>query len=319
MKKMTQCIRLYCPRLCESADFDADLNRLRHCARKKYLPHAIPEKHLLEWLGLHSSSGIPAATFSAPFEPLPAQQYWMRADPVHWEVTMDGIYMMPPEVLKISRQEAEALKLEINSLIQKDDLVLYAPHPYRWYLSLPKRAQIETSPLSQTVGAEISRYIFSGPEADQWRAWLTEIQMMLEQSTVNQQRIANGHPSINSLWLWGEGYTFDVRSKQTWHVLGCDPFAQGLAHQAKHIYSDLEENYNKLTTQAPFICLVYPPIDRDHDWEAFKMNWLMPITRDFKQGHMKQLEIYLGEDTVYTLKSTVWTRWRSVFSRRRKL
>ncbi len=137
--------------------------------------------------------------------------YWLCADPVHLRPDRSHLILFGPEPLAIQQAEADALVQSFNALYQADGWQLFAPTPDRWYLRIPDAPHIQTTPLSQVIGRDIDAHLPSGPEARRWHGLLNEVQMLLHSHTVNEQRLAQGQPAINSLWLWGGGFLPDVQ------------------------------------------------------------------------------------------------------------
>jgi len=69
----------------------------------------------------------------------------------------------------------------------------------------------------------------AGNEALLWQRLLTEIQMILHNHPVNQQRQRQGYKAINNVWLWGEGI-LPTTKKVAWQkVIGDTVLSQGIA------------------------------------------------------------------------------------------
>lgn len=159
--------------------------------------------------------------------------YLMHADPVHLRADRDQLRLFDAAHLGISRDEADALVAEINALIATDGLRLVAPQADRWYLELPEWPRLETDPLEVVNGHTIDRFLPTGPDAAHWAALMTEVQMLLFQSSVNLGRERRGRPMVNGLWLSGAGQWQALATPCGWQRLYSGaPLARGLAEAA---------------------------------------------------------------------------------------
>ncbi|HSG90830.1 MAG TPA: hypothetical protein VLA56_16555, partial [Pseudomonadales bacterium] len=62
-------------------------------------------------------------------------------------------------------------------------------------------------------GCDPGDYLPAGPDAGGFQTLLSEVQMTLHASPVNQRREALGLPVINSLWIWGGGVAPEVHAR----------------------------------------------------------------------------------------------------------
>jgi hypothetical protein len=73
-----------------------------------------------------------------------------------------------------------------------------------------------------------------GADAASWRTRLNDVQMLLHDHVVNEERESAGKLPINSIWPWGGGRLQDAAPSPFNAVWSTDPLASGLA-QAAHI------------------------------------------------------------------------------------
>jgi hypothetical protein len=70
-------------------------------------------------------------------------------------------------------------------------------------------------PLS-VLGKSINPFIEQSRAVLPWYQLLNEIQMFMHQHPLNQQRLQQGQPSINSLWAWGAGAPPALARRPAW-------------------------------------------------------------------------------------------------------
>jgi hypothetical protein len=166
-----------------------------------------------------------------------AQGYWLRADPVTMEAGHDAVVIVDHAGFKISSEEAQQLTEEINHHFAQDRAQahwqLIALTPNRWYLRLPHKPDIRTYPLSVVQGRPINQCLPFGQQAKIWHTWLTEMQMLLHNSPVNQTREMRGELPINSLWIWGGGTLPEVPANTWAQLWSNEPLSLGLAKLSK--------------------------------------------------------------------------------------
>lgn len=179
------------------------------------------------------------ATASAPYARAADDPGWDRsgvvlhADPVHLRPDRDQLRLFDARHLGISQAEADALVQEVNAHLADDGLRLVAPVASRWYLELTEQPRIETHPLEAVIGRHIDGFLPTGDDARAWAALMTELQMLLFQSSVNQVRQERGRPAVNALWISGVGRWRTLENEQGWSRLCADQaLARGLGTAA---------------------------------------------------------------------------------------
>ncbi|GMQ97388.1 MAG: hypothetical protein BMS9Abin15_1105 [Gammaproteobacteria bacterium] len=155
--------------------------------------------------------------------------WWIRADPVHLAPHGDSLILSGGDGLVISQEEADQLVVEILDVFLADGWVLKAPRPDRWYLQLVEVPDMQTTPVANVAGRDISPALPTGKEGKQWHTVLNELQIMLHTSAVNVEREAKGLPAINGLWLWGGGRLPTLKENNWVKYWGQDAVGTALA------------------------------------------------------------------------------------------
>jgi hypothetical protein len=148
----------------------------------------------------------------------PGNDYWLRADPVHFAARRDRITLLDAGLLNPRAEDAAEFAALLNRHFTGDQLVFQAPHPARWYLKVPGTPRLSTHELSLSAGRDVATLMPTGEDSPRWRRVLTEVQMLLHDHTLNQQREARGELPINSIWLWGGGRRPAVSGRHFTHV-----------------------------------------------------------------------------------------------------
>lgn len=160
---------------------------------------------------------------------VPAEGFWLRADPVHLRADQSRLILFDAAALSIDAAEAAALAASFNAFYAGQDWRLEALHPQRGYLQLPGPAAIRTSPPALVRAHHIDPFLPQGADAPFWHCVMNEVQMLFHAHPVNRAREAAGTPAINSLWFWGAGVCPAPPAVAWTRVRGDEPLGRGLA------------------------------------------------------------------------------------------
>ncbi len=163
----------------------------------------------------------------------PSQDYWLRADPVYMRTGNDRVTMMGNDFLELTRQEVNELSSDLNPLFHSYGLQLDVTETKRWYLRLAEDPSLYWHALGDVAGHDIHHYLPASSKnplsARLWRRILNEAQMILHDSSVNQQRVIRGDLPVNSLWFWGGGVLPQIHRNPFAQVWSNQPLVLGLA------------------------------------------------------------------------------------------
>lgn len=179
------------------------------------------------------------ATASGPFARAADDPSWGRqgcvaqADPVHLRPDRDQLRLFDARHLGLAQEEADALVAELNEHLAGEAMRLVAPTASRWYLELPEPSLLDALPLDRVAGRSVKHLSPQGSDARRWAAIMTEVQMLLFGSAVNQARQASARPAVNGIWISGAGTWRPLENAQGWTRL-CSgrALARGLAEAA---------------------------------------------------------------------------------------
>lgn len=255
-----------------------------------------------------------------------SKEFWMRADPVHLRIEQNHIMLADNQVFEISRNEAEQLAQDLNSIIRNNNSELLVMHSSRWYLRLAQMPHIRTSTLGQVTCRNINHFLPSGNDSMMWRKLMNEIQMLLHEHPVNRARESRGELSINSLWFWGGGYPAESLQSAYSQIWSNHDFTHALAMASRTPHAGLPPSLDvwiksepKKTHLIVLDTLHAAAKYRDaYGWrealKAIERNWLLPIHEALKHGHINQLTLSTTNENClqnFTLTRTdLWKFWR---------
>lgn len=258
-----------------------------------------------------------------------ADDWYLRADPIHLRAELTTLGLLDASALSLSRAEAEAFAGEINAYYHGEGWRLEVAHPQRWYVRLPRAQRLTTHTLSVATGAdELSALLPEGEEAKCWRQRLNEIQMLLHGSSVNEVRQARGELPVNGVWFWGGGRLPPV-PKVVWQRLWSrDSLSEalagyvGIAHQARPetaaqwLHQAAPAQHLVVLEQGDALC-------RRFDLEGWRTylaeldrDWCLPLFEALRQRRLHRLTLLTETGRGFRLTSSLLRRfWR----RRRSL
>jgi hypothetical protein len=252
----------------------------------------------------------------------PGKDFWVRADPVHLQVNRDQLTLTVPDKLSISEAEASTLVAALNRHFSADQFTFLAAEPDRWYLRTPRPARIVTHGLSRVAGRDIDRLLPEGEEKLAWHRLFNEIQMVLHDHQVNEEREVRGAPPINSLWFSGGGILpraqTDFRA-----VIASSALARGLSNLADIPVTPVAEGIAEFNAEHVLIelraaeaaSMRLDPAVWKHSIEVMDQTWFAPMLTALRSGRIRRLVIATvaeGRELRWSVnrKQLFWRVWR---------
>lgn len=160
---------------------------------------------------------------------------WLRADPVHVRADLNAVRMLAWGNLQVDEAQAQALLKPLKLLFGDAGFPISAPVPERWYLMMPRESRLPAfvDP-EEVLGDEIHDLLPQGDAGRRWRQLLNEAQIVLHNHPVNERRLEQGLPAVNSLWFWGGGMLPDQVVIEATKVFTREVGLGALATQAGH-------------------------------------------------------------------------------------
>ena len=256
------------------------------------------------------------------------ERWWVRADPVHLRVDTTHARLFGAYALDLQADESAALIERLHGLFADDGLVFEAPAPARWYIGCPRAPDLRAVTPDRVAGRNVDAFMPEGRDARAWRAWLNEVQMLLHDAPVNQDRERRGALPVNSVWLWGGGQCPAV-SVGPERVYADEPVAVGLARLAGIAgeptgaapWTGAWPAGNTLAVDARAVePLVHGEIET---WleclAALERDRFVPLARGLRQGDLDTLTIAVGDGRRFRVtrpglrrfwrRNRPWTDW----------
>lgn len=250
----------------------------------------------------------------------PGHDEWLCLDPVHLRLHEWAVIPDDPATLQLTAEEDAALRDAVTPLFAGfGDLVATAPG--RWHLRLAQPAAIETRPLPAAVGRAVEPALPGGPQGEEWRRRLAEVQPLLHAHRVNHQRIKEGRSTVNHLWPWGGGYLPQRAARNFDHVWTDDPVLKGLAMLAGADVAATPVRFSAATDRvlARLDGLVAASASLDAmAWRAelarLEADWFAPAIDTVRRGVSRRLTFVAGGND-RAIRATasgadLWCLWR---------
>jgi hypothetical protein len=146
---------------------------------------------------------------------------WGQLTPVHWLVGSDHISLLDPAHLHLSAENSHHLFQAMRPLFEREGWQVAWGAPTRWYAAHESLAQLPCACIDRAIGRNIDVWVPSDPQAQHFRRIQNEVQMMLYQHPLNDERAQQGALPINSIWLSGCGRlhrTADSNAPRPLHI-----------------------------------------------------------------------------------------------------
>lgn len=136
----------------------------------------------------------------------------LLAQPVHLSLQRDSFAL--DSVLALSPEEYLALTLHLNNFFAEDGItVLPSPTQKYWFFKTASPWYLTTKPMQAALYHNIHAWMPQGPDANKLRQIINQVQMLLHEHPLNQNRVQMGLPEINSIWFSGNSFCGQAYTK----------------------------------------------------------------------------------------------------------
>ena len=253
---------------------------------------------LIALFGHDPAVATPNAALRALGEGLaPGTDYWLRADPVSLAPTTAHLTLTELAEDSLTAAEAQALLATLNAHFAADDLVLFAPHPQRWYVRSKTTLDLKTLSPADCAGTLQESVLPAGRDGARWKRTITEAQMLLHAHPVNMVREDEGKAPANAIWPWGGGgLPLHAGSPPFASVWSDDPLVRGLGRLAGIATHALPPDVRELLAKAPEADPALVVIRIRHSQAAnalasLEEHWLSPLRAAIAGRQISELSI----------------------------
>jgi hypothetical protein len=241
-------------------------------------------------------------------------------------VDHQSAYMLGNLNLGLTNEEVAFLESLLNQLLQQDGFILKPKSAHEWYCKIPGHADVIMNDLLEVINKNIANLLPSGPDAMYWHKLMTECQMLLQPSKVNEQRSLLGQPLVSSLWFWGIGKLPQHIQTSFDTIFSNDASVKGLTICANRLYENLPEdgalqlnekmkNRKNLVIDFNLYLLLK---HQDHEkWlqyvKYYELSWFNPLLSMLRENKIDSLSLLCGDGHEFKItKNNLRFFWRKL-------
>ena len=121
--------------------------------------------------------------------------------PCHWQVGMNEVTLLEPKELALNEQESKQLLSAIQPYFAEDGLQVVYESPLVWRVTGDLLYGLPLASIDRVVGQNIKPWMPEHQRAKTLQRLQSEMQMLLYQHPVNDERSLKGRWTVNSFWL----------------------------------------------------------------------------------------------------------------------
>jgi hypothetical protein len=125
----------------------------------------------------------------------------------HLSIGIDQVSLQMSDELCIAPEHDQALLIAMQTLAANDGIALTSIGPGRWLAKGLPLADLATASIDRVANQALTPWLPTGTHANTIRRLQSEAQMLFYTHPVQDERQAQGLPSINSFWISGSGTT----------------------------------------------------------------------------------------------------------------
>jgi hypothetical protein len=232
---------------------------------------------------------------------------------VHFATGLDDLRLVvpPPPTPDEAAQLLNSLQPSL-SLAGFELLTSPATQTGHWYLHCERVLDVITYSPRAGFATRLYDIMPQGADGADLRRLLTEVQMILHEHPVNQQRARQGVPGLNALWIWGAAPLDLIAEQAAQRVLSDHAYVRGLC---EHLHLDCWP----LPTSAEAVLgvdanqqlLVLP----ERELPQLESAWLQPLQAALQRGDIERLDVYIDHWHIH-FRGGRWAQLRRALAHR---
>ena len=153
---------------------------------------------------------------------------WIAAaDPVYLEPRLDHLCLYALRRSGIQSSDLRALFEHLQTTLAEEKRFGFARLGSYGYLRCEHPISTSSVPAYVVDQRDPGEFLPSGEHTVSHRNILSEIEMSLHEHEVNERRVSEGMPPVNSLWLWGGGMVPEIVTRPQPPLFSDDPLLAG--------------------------------------------------------------------------------------------
>jgi hypothetical protein len=121
--------------------------------------------------------------------------------PCHWQVGMNEVILLKPEELALSDAESRQVLSDMQPYFEEDGLQVVYESPLVWRVTGNLIDGLPLASIERVSGKSIQTWMPNLQQAKTLQRLQSEMQMLLYQHPVNDERSLKGRWTVNSFWM----------------------------------------------------------------------------------------------------------------------
>jgi hypothetical protein len=196
---------------------------------------------------------------------------WMAAtDPVHLEARLDHLYLHDMRGEQMPMSDLQPIFDFLQTTFGSESMA-FARLGHQGYLRGEQGIATASMPASAVDGLRPDEFMpqqSRDVKTEDHHRLLSEVQMALHEHEVNINRVAQGLPEINSLWIWGGGTAPEIIARPIFPLFGGDPIFKGFWLSRSGIVEPWSDNFEACLELAANGFVAMAPEDGGKDAET---------------------------------------------------
>lgn len=230
---------------------------------------------------------------------------WMAAaDPVHLAAELDRLRLHRLAPDEWSGTEFRQLFDELQGVLGEGDDLGFVRIGEFGYLCVAE--PIKTARFSTEVlhGRDPADMLPGGTSAAAYHNLLSEIQMTMHSSVVNQQRIGRNQRTVNSLWIWGGGIASVPEARKLPTLFADDPLLRGFWYSGLCDVESWPGGLEKCVDKTPngFVAIAPEENVAIDEYSDTLTRYLQELRQILKNGGARKLTLLFRDGLTATIR-----------------
>jgi hypothetical protein len=130
---------------------------------------------------------------------------WGLLTPAHWHLAADHVALVDPAELALDEAGSRALLQAVRGLFESEGWRIEWGAPLRWYAAHDTLRDLPCAAIDRVIGRNVDVWMPPDARVAFIRRLQSEVQMLLYNEPVNDERTARRALPVNSFWLSGCG------------------------------------------------------------------------------------------------------------------
>jgi hypothetical protein len=199
--------------------------------------------------------------------------------------------------LQATPAERAALEPLLREHLQAHGARWHALPSGHWLVGLPLGAQLRTVCPAAAAANELELAMPQAEGGAVLRRLMTELQMLLHEHAVNQERERRGWPAANALWPWGNGALVRQAPRALPAAFGTHDYLCGIYRHygstVQRVPSSAGELLEALRSRAQPGATPALVVLEASGLAHFEQQWLVPLVRALRTRRLSRLDLIL--------------------------